>query len=292
MIRILDGGMGGEIQSRRPEAAHGLWSATALVEDPDLVLDIHHEYIEAGAEIITTNTYSTIPSYLGKAGLEERAAELTRLAAELARRAADSAPHGVEVAGSLPPLSESYRADLVPAPEEALPIYAQMVTTMADKVDFFLCETMATADEARHAASQALALGKGKPVYVSWSLNERPGAGLRSLESVSAAHEGLADLEIAGFLFNCTHTQAIEAALAELRPLTDRPIGCYPNRMQDVPPGWTLDNEVHTGLRTELSIEVYVTSMLRCAELGASILGGCCGIGPEYIRALADRIRP
>jgi homocysteine S-methyltransferase len=291
MITILDGGMGGEIQRRQPKAAHGLWSATALLESPELVTQIHGEYIDAGANIITTNTYSTIPSYLAKASIAERSVELTALAAGLARQAADDSDRTIRVAGSLPPLSESYRADLIPNSAESSPIYRNMVEAMTGSVDLFLCETMSSAEEAHCAAAQALAYGRGKPVYVSWSLNEQPGAGLRSLESVTDAHQRLTDLDIAGYLFNCTHPEAIHTALKELGSVTDSPMGGYPNRMNAVAEGWTLDNEVETGMRAELSIELYVDAMLGCIEAGASMVGGCCGIGPEYIQALSRHLR-
>ncbi len=289
MVTILDGGMGGEIQRRVPDAAHGLWSASALIDNPAMVTDIHAEYIAAGATMITTNTYSTIPSYLGKGGLAHRYVELTETAARLARQAA---PLGgsVLVAGSLPPLDESYRADLVPAPEEARPVYENMVRAMAAHVDLFLCETMASAEEARTAALAALTRGGGKPVYVSWTLNEEPGTGLRSGESVAEALLRLDDLAIDAFLFNCTHPEAIEVALAELAPLTDRPVGCYPNRLNAVPKGWTLDNDVVTGPRKDLPRHLYVASIMRCIDVGATIVGGCCGIGPSDIQALRERL--
>ena len=291
-VTVLDGGMGGEIQSRLPNATHGLWSATALIEQPQMVEDIHREYIHAGAEVITTNTYSTIPSYLEKAGLGARWLELTRLAARLARQEADAAPRKVRVAASLPPLEESYRADLVPAAADARPVYERMVAAMVDEAELFLCETMSSAQEAHNAASAAVAHGRGKPVVVSWTLDETPGAGLRSGESVSEAVARLDGLPIAAFLFNCTHPEAIEAGLAELRPLTDKPIGCYPNRLNRVPDGWALDNNLVTGLRADLPAELYVESILRCVQLGATIVGGCCGIGPADIAALVKRLRP
>ena len=291
-VTVLDGGMGGEIQSRLPNATHGLWSATALIEQPQMVEDIHREYIDAGAEVITTNTYSTIPSYLENAGLGARWLELTRLAARLARQEADAAPRKVRVAASLPPLEESYRADLVPAAADARPVYERMVAAMVDEADFFLCETMSSAQEAHNAASAAVAHGQGKPVVVSWTLDETPGAGLRSGESVSEAVARLDGLPIAAFLFNCTHPEAIETGLAELRPLTDKPIGCYPNRLNRVPDGWALDNNLVTGLRADLPAELYVESILRCVQLGATIVGGCCGIGPADIAALVQRLRP
>lgn len=289
MITILDGGMGGEIQRRVPEAAHGLWSATVLIDNPEMVTEIHREYIAAGATVIITNTYSTIPSYLGKGGLAHRYVELTEKAARLAREAAPEGG-GVLVAGSLPPMSESYRPDLIPDAEESAPVYRNMVQAMADHVDLFLCETMASAEEAHTAAKAALDAGGGKPVYVSWTLNEKPGAGLRSGETVAEAFARLEGLAVDAFLFNCTHPEAIEVALAELAPLTEKPLGCYPNRLAVVPEGWTLDNEVVTGPRKDLPCDLYVASIMRCIDAGATIVGGCCGIGPKDIQAVRERL--
>ena len=291
MVTLLDGGMGREIQERRPGAAHGLWSASVLLDEPDLVVEIHREYIDAGAAVITTNNYSTIPSYLGKAGMQARYGELTRLAANLARRAVRQSGKDAAVAGSLPPLEESYRADLVPPPEISRPIYQGVVEALRDDVDLFICETMSSALEAHTAASTALAHGQGAPVYVSWTLDETPGQGLRSGETVTQAVEALAGLAVDGYLFNCTHPEAIEAGLRELKALTAKPIGCYPNRLNKVPEGWTLDNAITTGLRSDLPQHLYVASMLRSIEAGASLVGGCCGIGPADIRALAERLR-
>lgn len=290
MITILDGGMGGEIQSRLPEAKNGLWSALALVECPELVAALHREYIEAGADIVATNTYSTIPSYLGKAGMAGRYPALTRKAAGLARAAADGSPRPVQVAGALPPLDESYRPDLVPPAADAQPVYARLVAEMVADVDLWLCETMSSAAEAVNAASQARAHGGGKPVYVAWTLDETPGAGLRSGESIADAVAAVAHLDVDAFLFNCTHPEAIEAGLGALRELTDKPIGCYPNRLNRVPKGWALDGNLATGLRRDLPRDLYVAAIERCIDLGATIVGGCCGIGPGDINALAQRL--
>jgi S-methylmethionine-dependent homocysteine/selenocysteine methylase len=290
-ITVLDGGMGDEISKRLEGAATGLWSASALIEKPELVVDIHKEYIEAGARIVITNTYSTIPHYLDKAGMADRYAELTRLGGKLARQAVEESGEEVLVAGSLPPLSESYRPDLVPPAEEALPIYKGLVEALNDYVDLYICETMSTAEEAVTASTQAFKYGGGKPVYVSWTLGEEPGSGLRNGESIRSAFEALAHLDIAGFLFNCAFPEAIEAALFELRPLTDKPLGCYPNRSDRILSGWTLDNDVALGRRTDIDEQYFAAMSQRCIDAGATIVGGCCGIGPAYIKALADSLR-
>ena len=285
---ILDGGMGGEILRRAGRSE--LWSAQALLDAPDLVAGVHRDYIDAGAEIIITNTYSTIPSYLAKAGLEGRYVELAELAGRIARQQADAAPHPVQVAGSLPPLDESYRHDLVPSDEAARPIYRTLAQTLKPFVDLFLCETMSSVRETRNAATQALEVSNGDlPVLVSWTLDERAGCGLRSGESVAEAVAALDDLDIAGFMFNCTSPEAILAGLEELTTLTDKPIGAYPNALH-IPPGWTLDNDIEAGYE-ELDVATFVDWAERWSATGAAIIGGCCGIGPDHIRGLADARR-
>lgn len=291
MITILDGGMGEELIRRSGAEGTDLWSARALIDAPDDVIDTHRDYIRAGAHIITTNSYSSVPSYLAKQALEHRYIELTTLAGQLARSAADGVDKAVRVAGGLPPLDESYRADLVPSDEEAQPIYRAMARALEPNVDLFLCETMSCLRESRNAASAAkeAAEARSLPVYVSWTLNDEAGTGLRSGESVETAFAGLRDLEVDGFLFNCAHSDAIERGVEILAGLTDKPIGGYPNRFV-VPEGWSLDNEVPVEPRMDFGTELFVESAKRCVSRGATLLGGCCGIGPRDIAALAEEM--
>ncbi len=285
-LTILDGGMGGELQ-RRSGKKGGLWSAQSLIDAPDLVRDIHTEYIQAGARVIITNTYSTIPSYLAKSGLQDEYPRYTRLAGEIARQAADAASEPVAVAGSIPPLNESYRADLVPDANEAMPVYRKLVETLVPYVDLFVCETMSSITEAVNAARAVREVSAAeKPLWVSWTLAEQPGAGLRSGESIEQAVAALAPYEVDAYLFNCTTPAAISSALTTLRTLTDKPIGAYPNRIF-IPAGWTLDNEVQSE-PSEMSVAEFVQFAEDWRTAGANIVGGCCGIGPEFIQALAE----
>ena len=305
MLTILDGGMGRELSRRGVHDNTGLWSAQALLDAPDIVLQVHKDFIAAGAKIITTNSYSTIPSYLGKNDLAQGYIELTELAGKLARQAVDESgqqgdqdenvkvalgekPLVVQVAASLPPLSESFRPDLVPSSADAEMIYGSMVKALEPNVDLFLCETMSSGREALHAARQAKKHGNGKPVYVAWTLNEQPGMGLRSGESVAQALALIEPLNVDAYLFNCTHPEAILQALRELATLTDKPIGGYPNRFNKVDPNWTLDSDIIIGMRSDIDIDVFVQIAKQFEAAGATIIGGCCGIGPEYIEALAQ----
>ncbi|MYB54621.1 MAG: homocysteine S-methyltransferase family protein [Acidobacteriia bacterium] len=291
MVTVMDGGMGRELIRRGAALRSGLWSAKALIDAPRVVVEVHRDFIAAGARIITTNSYSCVPSYLGKTGEAHRFAELAGLSGQLAREAADGSAEPVLVAGSLPPLDESYRPDLVIDDSEARPIYAALAQALQPHVDLFLCETMSCIRESRNAAEAALAAGAARslPVYVSWTLDEEPGTGLRSGESIQDAHAALADLPLAGFLFNCTHSDAIEAGIEQISQLTDLPTGGYPNRF-NVPKGFTLDGEISVQARADFETGQFVRAARRFVDRGASFVGGCCGIGPEDIAALAEHL--
>ncbi len=141
MVTVMDGGMGGEFIRRGVAPRTGLWSAKALLDAPNAVIETHGDSIAAGARIITSCSYSCIPSYLGKANLADRYDELAALAGRLARVAADGSGGAILVAGGLPPLAESYRSDLVVDDSEAQPIYDALAQALEPYVDLFLCET-------------------------------------------------------------------------------------------------------------------------------------------------------
>jgi S-methylmethionine-dependent homocysteine/selenocysteine methylase len=111
-ITILDGGMGRQLARMGAPFRLPEWSALALIEAPQFVSDAHAAFIRAGAEIITTNSYGLAPSRLGAARFASDGRRLADLCGRLARAAAHSAAQRVRVAGSLPPVFESYRPDL------------------------------------------------------------------------------------------------------------------------------------------------------------------------------------
>lgn len=282
---ILDGGMGHEL-IRRGSPPGGLWSAKALIDKPESVRAVHQDYIDAGAQVIITNSYSTIPSYLAKENMQSRYIELTKVAAQLARKVADQAKDVVRVAGSVPPLNESYRHDLVPEDAHARPIYQAIVGALSDYVDLYVCETMSSVREAVNAAWSVRKTDPNKPLWVALTLADEPGCGLRSGETMAEVVTALEPFSVDAYLFNCTDPSAISVALEELAPLTDKPTGAYPNRFH-VPAGWTLDNDIKTE-PTEMTVEQYLEFVDTWRQSGASIIGGCCGIGPEFIAALSS----
>ena len=193
--------------------------------------------------------------------------------------------------GSLPPMNESYRADLAPPEAQSRPVYQAMTAALLPYVDGFICETLSTAEEARSAAGAACDAVQGSPlkVFLSWSLNEKPGTGLRSGETIAEAFAHIKDLPLDALLFNCTDPLAVEAGLKERRTLTDKAIGGYANTMNEVPKGWTLDTGT-VGRRADKAPALYAEAATRWIDAGASYIGGCCGVGPEHIAAIALRL--
>lgn len=282
---ILDGSMGNELLKRTNKSSSGLWSAQFLIDSPNLVKEVHQAYVDAGAQVITTNTYSTIPSYLQKENKTRLMKDLIRKAGSIAREVADANNQEILVAGSLPPLEESYRPDLVPDETSSIPIYDELIEELNPFVDIFLCETVSSITETSNIlkALENKAM-QDKKIWLSWTLFEDKSCRLRSKETIEDAFQLAESFNPDAYLFNCTDPIAITEGIKKLSDLTDKPIGCYPN-IFGVPLNWTLDNDVELDPRN-LSIEQFIEYKNLWEELGTSIIGGCCGLGPDYIKAI------
>lgn len=287
-LLLLDGGMGRELRTRGVDVPDTIWSAAALTTDPDVVRQIHEDYIKAGADVITTNTYGLIRTDLAKEGIEDRFADLNRLACRLATEARDRSGRPVAVAGSLPPLRGSFRPDRVGPFDVLLERYREQAALLAPHVDLILCETMSSAVEARAAATAACATGK--PVWVAFTLHEDRSGRLRSTESVSETVGVLADQPVSGFLANCCAPESITAALGELLSTGAPWTGGYANAFEPIPEDWTLDGESESDgllpLRRDLDPDPYAVHAAAWLDAGATVVGGCCGIRPAHIHRL------
>ena len=283
---LLDGGVGRELKRRGVEVPPTTWTARALLSDPDTVRDVHGAFIEAGADVITANNYAVVPKLLMTEGLDGRLAELTQLAARLANQAREAGGRDVLIAGVLPPLARTYRADLVGTAHETYPIYREIADALAADVDIMLCETMSSSVEARIAAQAAAQTGRR--TWVSWTLDDAASGRLRSGESVSQALAALDGIAVEAALLNCTQPESISIALPELRRNTSKLVGGYANAFRPVPENWERDPTWYTDLRGDLDPERYAAFVSRWLDGGADIVGGCCGIGPEHIARIRD----
>ncbi|MFE0757723.1 homocysteine S-methyltransferase family protein [Inquilinus sp. NPDC058860] len=285
-VTLLDGGMGRQLARMGAPFRQPEWSALALLEAPETVRAAHEAFIAAGAQVITTNSYALVPFHIGEERFAARGLELADLSGRLARQAAASAAAPVRVAGSLPPLFGSYRPDLF-EPERAPELARVLVEGLAPHVDLWLAETQSSIREV--AAAAAAVAGHGKPLWISFTIeDERPEPGaprLRSGEPVEDAVRAALDLGAEAVLFNCSQPEAMgDAVAAAARVIGAAParIGVYANAFPPQPED-AAANDGLSELRADLDPDSYLGWIRRWVGLGASLVGGCCGIGPEHI---------
>lgn len=289
---ILDGGMGRLLERlgapfRLPE-----WSALSLIEAPDYVTRAHQAYVDSGADIITTNSYGLVPHMLGDERFATDGRALADRAGRLARDVADGAGRRVLVAGSLPPPFESYRPERFQA-DDAPRILENLVAGLGPHVDFWLIETQSSTVEALTALDAAK--GSGKPIYISYTLKDEDGRTgppeLRSGERVEDAVRKTLQAGAAGIFFNCSQPEVMSEAVRAARKVVDEAassavVGVYANAFAPEPPSDTPYAGI-SDIRADLDPQNYLKWIERWRADGASVVGGCCGIGPEHIEAIS-----
>lgn len=293
-VTILDGGMSRELIRLGAPFQQPEWSALALIEAPAYVGDAHRAFIEAGATVITTNSYAVVPFHIGETRFQQEGQHLAARAGHLAREQADAAPHPVQVAGSLPPLFGSYepeKFDPVAAPALLRPL----VEGLAPYVDIWLAETLSSTAEAR-AVRQMLS-DDARPLWISFTLNDTPETAvtpptLRSGETIAEAVACINELHAHALLFNCSQAEIMESAIQAAHALApDLAIGVYANAFVPAPKTGAA-NAGLSGIRNDLDPATYAEVATAWATSGATIIGGCCGIGSSHIAALAASLTP
>jgi S-methylmethionine-dependent homocysteine/selenocysteine methylase len=273
---LLDGALGTELERLGVEVTLPLWSTHALLRDPALVEHVHADYVAAGADVLTANTFRTQRRVLSRAGIGERALELTRLAVDLARRAARGAERRVFVVGSAPPLEDCYRPDLVPDARALALEHAEHAANLAAAgVDAILIETMNTAREA--VAALRAARDAGLPCFVSFVCWD--GAQLLGGEPLSLALAAAAAERPEAVLVNCLPVSNVAACLPWLRA-AGLPFGVYANLGA---PGVTSG----AGRTEHYAADGFAAHAAHWVQAGARIVGGCCGTTPGHILAMA-----
>jgi S-methylmethionine-dependent homocysteine/selenocysteine methylase len=288
-VLVLDGGMGRELMRigapfRQPE-----WSALALLEGPEWVVQAHRNFIEAGAGLITTNSYAVVPFHLGEERFAARGRELADLSGQLARRAVtESGRDDVLVAGSLPPLFGSYRPDLFEA-DRAESVIDPLVAGLAPYVDLWLGETLGSIVEARTVRDALDRAGSGRPLWLSFTLDDHVPGTLRSGEPVDEAVGAALSLGAEAVLFNCCQAETISHALAIAGPSCAgrARTGGYANRFVAAHSSETRANEGLAQFRDDLAPDEYGAVVAEWLATGATLVGGCCGMEPAHIERIA-----
>ncbi len=297
-ITILDGGMGRELERRGAPFQQPEWSALAMIEAPNIVKEVHKDFIRSGARVITTNSYALVPFHIGETRFAEQGKTLAQSAAREARAAVQESGENVLVAGSIPPLFGSYRADLYQA-DKVIDIATPLVEALSADIDLWLCETQSLIAEASSIKTIIDQHNpQNKPVWLSFTLEDSEQTEtplLRSGETVAEAVTTMARAGVSAILFNCSQPETIADAIVVARKtlddleLTDIQIGAYANAFPPQPKDATANDGLDE-LRADLTPQSYLEWAKQWQSQGASLIGGCCGIGPEHIAQLSTHL--
>jgi methionine synthase I (cobalamin-dependent) len=286
---ILDGAIGTEILRRDVT-----WADHQLTKRPDVVRAIHADYLAAGAEVISTNTFQlTRRAFrqhfastahmrrIGAPDLETRWADLLRAAVQLAREAREAANliDKAAIAGAMTTLEWCFRPDLAPSVGQAEAEYREVAEVFADAgADLLLVETVNSVSEAEAAARAARTVGI--PYWIAFVPDEQ--GNLFSGESLNAAAGALAPLAPDVVLVNCAPPADCLVGLQQLVLNWTGPFGAYPHIGRFDPPEWLFTDEYPPPRYREAARE--------WQRLGATVLGGCCGTTPDHIALLASQL--
>jgi S-methylmethionine-dependent homocysteine/selenocysteine methylase len=293
---IVDGGTGTQLQAEGVPMDDVAWSARANLEQPDVVQRVHEEYIRAGAQVIIANTYSCSRAALEPAGLGNCVAEANRSAVRAALRAREAAATSpVAVAGSMSSFSpKDMQAEALGRPlagpadtDPGFPTLAhfrEQAQFLAEEGADLIALEMICARGYGRAALQA-ATETGLPVWLGISAFHRPDGTLSTLlelgdgDSVEDLLSALAGPGLAAITVMHSKPEASLAAVEIIRGRFAGPIGVYAETGDWQPPNWVFGGLPPAG---------YLQQAITWADSGARLIGGCCGTGPEHIRALAS----
>ncbi len=287
-VLLMDGGMGQMLLKRSQKPPTPLWSGQFLIDDPQLVTDVHLAFIAAGAQLIKLNNYTLTPQRLARDAHISLFKPLHQQALMCAQQARDASGKSVLIAGCLPPLVASYHADVVPDDATCLDSYRQMVALQQSEVDLFIAETLSLIREAE-AATMA-GVESQLPTWVAFTVDDQDGTCLRSGESLRKAAEAVIAKGAQAVLVNCSVPEMVTLAMAELSGLSV-PFGGYANGFTSaaaLQPGETVSA---LSTRTDLNPTAYAQHAMQWVALGARMIGGCCEVGPDHIAELHQQLK-
>ena len=291
-LTVLDGAIGSELQRRGVPMNDKAWCGMANTSHPDVVLSVHEDYIRAGCDIITTNTFATSRHVLESTTLKDRVREVNEQAVSLAKNARLRFPdRDILIAGSMSCMP-GMGSTTLPSGDRAFENYREQAQILASSgVDLILCEELITVDNAKTVLRAAKTTGL--PIFAGFSAQMTKGGKLVN-KSVGALTEGCdgipleqlvtESMTVGGDAAGIMHTtvEAVAPALETLKTVWSGPTYCYPESGMARYPNWDF---AHTIGPDEFAGQADVW-----IRAGAKMLGGCCGTGPEHISALVQEI--
>ena len=287
-ITLLDGSIGQEILKKSGDQATPLWSTKVMIDKPAIVGDVHNSYFKSGATVATTNTYPVLYDRLKRVGLEEERFKLWDIALDSAINARNNNGYG-KVAASIGPLIASYRPDICPPANEAEKMYDEIISYLALKTDLILIETMCSIDQAEGALLAANKIQK--PTWIAFSVDDFDGSKLRSGEKVEKIDLILTKFNPEAILINCSRPEVVATALEIISSFNIK-FGAYANGFTKITSGFLKEAPTVDALeeRKDLNPESYSQFVMDWVNLGATIVGGCCEVGPDHIKLIAQKL--
>ena len=217
--------------------------------------------------------------------------DLTLKSIELGKQAIKESNKDVKLAGSLPPLETSYRADLIQDKDKMIEQYSEIASILEGEVDIVICETMSCILEAECALS--CVQNSNAEVWLSWTLMGNRMNLLPSGENIVDACNAIKDLRVDAYLVNCCGANLITEALASMNEITSKPIGGYANPELISPDTKNLNltknpESDHRSAAKEIDEDRYAEEAIKWVENGATIIAGCCRTKPSYIKKLRE----
>ena len=282
-LKLLDGAMGSEFIRRGEILPPHTWSADVNLTNPDLLYGIHQEYVTAGVDYLTTNTFRTTPRAYQKTGLSYKEAYSTAKismhnAVQMARKASNDS---IKILGSIAPLEDCYSPDLFPGADLATKEFSVIAEWLADeRIDIFLLETMNNILETKTCLD---VVEKYKlPIWVSFNLLDSDH--IQSGESLKDAIKMVDKFSVDCVLLNCNPLNRTFSALETLARYCSGKWGIYPNLGVGEPSPDGIIKDYHSD--TE-----FIDLTKNAVKLGATVVGGCCGSNPKHIELLKNLIK-
>jgi S-methylmethionine-dependent homocysteine/selenocysteine methylase len=279
---LIDGATGTEIEKRGVPMVNNAWNGGGALTHPDIVRQVHEDYIRFGAQIVISNTFSTSRHVLKDAGLEEHFELLNRRGIELAQEArTNMQTPEVLVAGGI--THWSFTRKIPPDDQLRANIEEQAVIMANAGADLIILEMMA--DIKRMLILLEAAQKTGLPVWVGFSckLNERGEPILLDGPTLLEGIEAIKNKDVPVITIMHTEVEDVDACLKVLKANWDGPIGVYAHSGKFVAPNWIFNDVI--------SPEDYASAAISWLEQGVQVIGGCCGIGVEHIRVLEGMVK-
>jgi S-methylmethionine-dependent homocysteine/selenocysteine methylase len=281
-VLLIDGGMGTELQRRGVPMDEVAWSGAAVFTNPDAVRETHEDYIRAGSRVITTNTFGSTRQMLEPAGYGDQVEAVHRNAVKLAKQARDNVgEHFVAIAGSISTEPPSFDRNAFLSPEKELEAYREAAGLLEEEgVDLIALEMI---NETTHAArAMQAALETKLPGWLGVGCKKREDGKIVSFDHADLEFATVLDalIPLGPTVVNIMHSEitAVPEAIELVRERWSGPIGVYPESGHFTQPYWNFVDVI--------SPADLVTEALGWVVADARLLGGCCGTGPDHIKAL------